>query len=525
MRFAGSALGLVAALAALIVGFTHHGRRHSCSVASLACLAERPGGIYVAQAPRGRGTGARCADAHGIDWLDSPAAWSRRRGRVHPGSVVHLCGTITSTLRIRGAGAPGLPVTIVFDPGAKLSQPVCDPCLQADGARYLTVYGWHGGTIESTEDGSTLAHHTPAVGIDAIGCRACTFADLTIANMYDHTSPSDYSIDQTQDNAIRFSGSDVTIAGNRIHDVGWALYAIWRDGDGRVRIFGNRIWRVDHGFASTAGFAGGSIGPIYFYDNWVGDFANWDTFGDAYHHDGIHCYTADGVGTAAHYSGLYIYDNRFGGSVGADATADIFIEGAPRHDTQDTPCADAGSRVYIFNNVLTSTDRVTDNAYLSDSAGGGGVYNNTVVGHDNRTSLGGCGGYGDQPPGGRVAFENNVLSTCDNLMNGASQGDFLAGSPDYDVYADGGVNSFVCNGRFFPFSRFRGWRACIGADRHSRAVRSARLASDGAPEQGSPVMGAGVNLTSLCHGPLVPLCRTITGRQRPRRGPWNAGAY
>jgi hypothetical protein len=525
VRIAAYGLGLLAVVAALVAGVLHHTPKQVCPAFALRCLAQRPGGIYVAQTARGAASGVRCADAHGLEWFESARAWGAGRRHVHPGSVVHLCGTISSTVSIRGQGAPGRPITIVFQPGAKLSQPVCSPCLQADGASYVTVYGWRDGTIESTQDGSSLPDHAAAVGIEAMGCRGCTFSKLTIADMYVHTSPADDSIDQTQDNAIRFSGHDLTIADNTIHDVGWALYASWSNGDGHVRIYGNRIWRVDHGFISSSGFAGGSIGPIYFYDNWVGDFANWDTTDDAYHHDGVHCYTADGAGTASHYSGLYIYDNRFGGTVGADTTADIFIEGAPRHDAYDTPCADAGSRVYIFDNVLTSTDRVTDNAYLSDSAGGGGIYNNTVIGESRTANIGGCSGYGDQPPGGRVAFKDNVLTTCDNLINGSAHGDFLAGSPDYNVYANGGINSFFCDGRFYPFADFRRWRRCVGADRHSRALRYARLAADGAPRRGSPVLRAGENLSWLCHGPLVALCRTITGARRPRHGPWEAGAY
>lgn len=481
--------------------------------------------IYIAESSRGSGNGSDCADARSARWFNDPAAWAPRAGRIHPGVTVHLCGRIISPLIVHGRGKPGRPIRILFGRGAVLAEPVCNPCLDLTNGAYLTVDGVKRGVIENTDDGTGLRYHVGAAAIVAQHCFHCTIERLTIRRLYVHSSSADSSVDATQSNAIRFSGSWLVIAGNTIHDVGWALYAEWNTGDGHNRIYGNDIWNVDHGFASTSGFAGGNIGPIYFYRNHIHDFANWDTNADAYHHDGVHCYTVDGAGTASHYSGLYIYDNRFDGTVGQNTTAQIFMEGAPRGDSGDTPCADAGSRVYIFNNVLTSSDQVTDNDYLSDSAGGGGIYNNTIIGHDKRISLGGCAGYGDQPPGGSAAFQNNLLSTCNSLTNGNPTGDYAPGSPDYNVYANGGQNSFVCNGHFYTFGQFRRWKACMHADRHSRRVGTARLAPTGALGRGSPAIGAGLNLTALCNGSLAALCTDIAGRRRPRRGTWNAGAY
>lgn len=512
-----------AAAGAVVIGLAWASSATRCTREGGVCV--HGPSIYVSQTTRGTGRGVSCATAHSAAWFDDSANWQAGPRRIRPGTIVHLCGAIRSMLSVRGAGRPGRRIFIVFEPGAKLSEPVCDPCLEATHASFITVDGGRDGTIESTQVGSSLPYHVPSRAIDAMNCQGCTFENLTIRNMYVHTSPSDHSVDATQDNAIRFSGRNIVIAHDRIHDVGWALYASWSSGDGQVRIYGNRITRVDHGFASTSGFAGGAIGPIYFYDNRLSDFANWDTAGDAYHHDGIHCYTVDGAGTASHYVGLYIYDNRFGGTVGANATADIFMEGAPRGDSGDTPCADPGSSVYIFNNVLTSTDQVTDNYYLSDSAGGGATYNNTIIGQSNRVPRGGCAGYGDQPAGGRAAFQNNLLSSCNNLTNGSPTGDYAPGSPDFNVYANGGDNSFVCAGSFFTFRQFRRWKDCMHADSHSRAVSDAKLDAAGAPAPRSPAIGAGTNLTALCRGPLMPLCRSIDGQPRPRHGAWHAGAY
>lgn len=518
-----SIAGMIAVACLAGVALSEGTSEAHCSVSAAACARGRV--IYVSQSGKGSGRGNSCGNAHSVAWFDDRGSWRAGPGGIHPGVTVGICGTITSTLGFRGHGRPGARIVVLFEPRAKLSQAVCNPCLNAVSASYVTVDGGKDGTIESTQDGTALRYHVAGVAIDAMGCVQCTFENLRIENLYVHTSPTDTAVNASEDNAIRFSGRGLTIAHNVIHDVGWALYASWSNGDGDDRIYGNTIYRIDHGFSSTAGFPGGSIGPIYFYGNHLSDFANWDTTTDAYHHDGVHCYTIDDSGTASHYNGLYIYDNRFGGDVGQNANAMIFMEGAPRHDSADTPCADTGSRVYIFNNVMTSTDRPTADDYLSDSAGGGGIYNNTVLGQSKRITIGGCSGYSDQPAGGTVAFENNVLADCNNLMHGAPSGDYTPGSPNYNVYADGGNNAFVCNDDFLSFAQFAAWKQCMHADGHSRAVASAGLDRDGAPAGGSAVVGAGTNLTPLCRGALMPLCRNINGAPRPRRGPWDAGAY
>ena len=484
---------------------------------------------YVAQGPAGLGDGSSCANAESLHWFGDPANWGTASGQIGPGSVVGLCGTITSGLTMQGSGTPGKPITLYWEPHATLSSPAGTASVLTNGHSYITLDGGTDGSIQATALGSGLPGHGHwAQAVYALNCTGCTFRNLTIANFYRHTSDTDTAVDATQSNAIRFSGSDITIADNTIHDVGWALYAEWNSGDRQISIRGNDIYNVDHGFASTSGIVGGDIGPIYFYDNYIHDFANWDTSSNSYHHDGIHCYTVVKQPGASHYSGFYIYDNRFGGAVGNSTTADIFMEGN-YGQSGATPCSDASSSIYIFNNVFSSTDAVTDNAYLSDSAGDGGIYNNTIVGQSNTQNRGGCASYGAQPPGAEASFENNILSSCDNLIGGSPTDDYAAGSPNYNLYANGGTNSFVCGSNFYAFSQFSNWQSCMNADTHSRAVADAQLNSDGSPQSGSPAIGTGTNLTSLCNGQPNPglgaLCQNFNGTPRPTTGAWNTGAY
>jgi hypothetical protein len=485
-------------------------------------------GIYVAEQQRGAGNGSSCANAYGVTWFNNPTDWGSGPGRIHANTTVRLCGTISTPLTVHGSGAPARPITIAWETGATLSAPAWTGrgAIDTNGFGNLTFNGGGTGSIQATAEGTGLAMQgVPSRGVYALNCNGCVFENLTIENLYVHTSPSDVSVDQTLDNAILFSGSHITIADNTIHDVGWALFSQWTNGNGHDRIYGNNIYRFDHGFAATAS---GTVGPMFFYRNHLHDMANWDAAvgGDVpYHHDGLHCFGPVG-GPAPTYTGFYIYDNRFDGTVGRAApTAQIFMEGGTGPGR--TPCASSSSAVYLFNNVITSSDFDTANQYMNTASIAGGVYNNTVIGASKTDSLGGCGGYAYEQPGSEVAFANNVLSTCDNLMNQAGEpnGSFRAGSPDYNVYANGGENSFTCDGNFYGFSQFSAWKACVNGDRHSRRVATAELDNVGAPEPGSRVLDAGVNLTPLCKGLLAPLCTDITGRRRPRTGPWNAGAY
>jgi hypothetical protein len=506
-------------------GASHEPRK--CRGTGSACVRTRvKPGIYIAESARGTGRGTQCSTAHGAAWFNNPTHWTaqpgplRAGGRIRPGVTVYLCGTISAPLQAQGGGTARQPVTVYWLPGAKLSSPNWDnrAAFSTDGHGYLRLNGGGHGIIEATALGSDLPDRAQAaVGVNAMHCNGCTVENLTIANLYVHSSSSDTSVDQTMDNGIVFSGSGLTIANNVIHDVGWALYSVWGNGNGNDSIHGNNIYNIDHGFASTSGFAGGSIGPIYFYGNDVHDYANWDTSNDAYHHDGLHCYTSDGGAGASHYAGLYIYDNTFGGDTGSGMTAQIFIEGGSGAGA--TPCADSSSQIWIFNNVASVSHEVF-NGVFGVFSGSPHVLNNTLIGAD----TGGGVGYSTNSDATGETFENNVVTTANQLI-ATSPVYFAAGQPDYNVYANGGNNSFVCGSNYYSFGQFQQWRECIRGDGRSRRVPRARVSMAGMPESGSAVTDSGTNLSNLCQGRLTALCSDRVGRPRPARGAWNAGAY
>ena len=492
--------------------------------------------IYLAQSAAGSGSGADCNDAKAVSFFNSGSNWGSGSGKIGPGVTVDLCGTISTPLVAQGSGSSGNPVTVYWEPNASLSEAVCPSsgCFDTNGQKYLTLNGGSSGSIQSTANGTGRANQVSGVeGILATSCTGCTIEDLTIDDMYVHTSTSDSTIDGSQNRGIDFSGSNLTIKDNTLHDDAWSLYGEFSNGDANVTLAGNNIYNSDHTIALTSGTDGGSTGPVFVYGNHLHDWGGWDTNNDSYHHDGIHCYTV--ANGPAHWSGIYIYDNRFDGSTGADITSEIFLEGGS--GSGYTPCADSTSPIYVFNNIFTGNTPVS-NGYLGLFSGSPRVYNNTLIG-DSSSDSSICsdlnGGTNYEPSS--MAFENNLTTTCNNEI-GAQGGTFASGQPDYNLWANGGDNSFVCSGNFYTFSQFTNWRSCIGNETHSAATSNALLNSDGSLQSGSPASGFGANLTSLCTGNLTPLCSSYTGppasggagsttngTTRPTTGAWDAGAY
>ena len=332
--------------------------------------------LAIAQNAAGTGSGSSCANARAVSFLNAAANWGPGKA-IAPGTVIGLCGTITSSVVVPGSGAPGKPVTLLFMPGAKLSEPACDPCLDASGRQWLVVDGGANGVIESTNNGTHLGFHTPSTGIVAKPCSHCRFTNMVVRNIYVHDGAGDNTeVDQTQMRSIFVSGSDLRIDHSVFHDAGWSVFVDMDNGNHDIHVDHNNIYSVDHGLITSSGTAGGSFGPIWFNNNHVHDFANWDTDSKSYHHDGIHCYTVAG-GLPMHINGFYIYDNRFDGSIGDNATSWIFMR--TRAAVRSTPCADASSKIWLFNNVGIAS-RDLGNGVFGMFSGRTFAYQNTIIG-------------------------------------------------------------------------------------------------------------------------------------------------
>ncbi len=510
----------------LVVEVTASNAGGSASAKSARTSAVAPA-LYVAQNASGADSGDSCADAHSAAWFDSPADWGGGKSQIGTGGVVFLCGTISSPLTAFGSGTSTAPITIDWASGAALAEPYCPTgnnqgCFNTNGQSYLTLNGGSNGVIEATANGSGLANQQAGNGLNATGCNGCTIENLTIQNIYRHTSMSDNSGGAQSASGLVVTGSDFVVANNTIDNAGLGIYDDPGPADTNDQIHGNNIYNTNWSIALIRQQSGGTIGPIYIYSNHLHDWGNWNTSDDDYHHNGLHCFSGGDASTPPHYTGLYFYDNRLDGTSGtSDATALAWIEPA----SLGAPCGDATSNFYVFNNVFDPSDGTPGNGELAPQDGNVRVYNNTLIGPSRNNGIGLYLDYG-----GTVDIRNNLIDNLGTLVQDVNPSRVtLSPAPDYDFFANSGSNAFVCNGTYgFPSGLSR-WQACSGGDSHGTADTSFSLNSDGSLLAGSRALGAGENLHSICNGQPNPglgaLCENINGTPRPSTGPWATGAF
>ena len=457
-----------------------------------------------------------------------------------PGDIDYLCGALSfsastsnSAIEVNGSGTSGNPITIYFDSGAVISAPYF-PSGGSGGAiwvggSYVTINGNGGaggatqGVIESTLNGDSGAtcpggpcqYQNDSTGIQASGT-GITIEGLSIIDMYVATQPNPGG------GACIYTNSTIsnwTISNNLMHDMSWCLNLQYGKGSSNITISNNQIYNIDHGVALGGPNSNSSLSNVYVYGNNIHDYSNWDTPGDNWHHDGVHVWGYSDNGSNI-ISGIYIYNNKFGGCIGANVTAHIFIE-ANNGGT---------SNVNIFNNTLIDTCNGVDNDGMLTTGQDGGykIYNNAFISNSSGNQDI-CVGTSSSP---NVTFINNVVSGCQQGLMYLIGGNVLSGGLHNNIYAagsgncaSGGSNCFNYGGSSW-FGLFSTWQSDTGQDASPSAyVTNAGLNSSGVPQSGSAVINAGANLTSLCSGSLAALCQDITGAARPSTGPWTVGAY
>src|SRR5882724_11123833 len=143
---------------------------------SLGIASASANDIYIGQSGSGGANGSSCSNAYPASFFNTSSNWGSADTQIGPGTTAHLCGTIGTSLTAQGNGVSGNLVTILFEAGAKLSQPVCNAmtgCLSLNGRNYVTVDGGSNGVIENTANGTGRANHGGSRGISADGCDNC----------------------------------------------------------------------------------------------------------------------------------------------------------------------------------------------------------------------------------------------------------------------------------------------------------------------------------------------------------------
>jgi hypothetical protein len=340
------------------------------------------------------------------------------------------------------------------------------------------------------------------------------------------------------------------------------------------QIYNNQIFDFDHGIAAGVCSAGGCGDGVSFpgpqiWNNHFHDSFNWDDLFDPAnrnlndgsaqgpnnnHHDPIHLQIDLATSNQRYYTSPLIYNNRIDGDPGVDTNNYFFLRASTTNEA-------------VFNNVLGCTTPrpigadigVGDATYVQSFTQNPLFTNNTLFCTGNYASpTSATGGNGNSSTWGTSGeqFFNNIVEGLHFDFNVVTTGGVwktAAGGMDYDVYGDvhgdgGGVN-FVANSFGFSGNTIASWQGFLGSggtncggcspmgtgspwpvtqgqEAHGKLANAAtlNLAADGTPGAGSPEVGAGLNLTSLCTRNLVPLCADQKGHARPTTGAWDIGA-
>jgi parallel beta-helix repeat protein len=511
----------------------HHAGRtaaYRTLLLGLTVIAQCSADVYIAQGTSASSTGQSCNDALPASWFNNIANWGSGGKQIGPGTTVHLCGSISSNLTVQGSGSSGAPVTILFEPDAKLSQAAGGPFITMSGKSFIVVDGGRNGIIENTA-AATSQQHVSSQGILANPCADCEVKNLTIQNLYVH-SGSDTEIEQTQSNCIVYSGDNFKIHDNTMHDVGWCIYLQGQAVNNRI--YNNNVYNIDHAIILSPTGKGAAAGPLYIYSNHIHDYANWDNASNRYHHDGIHCYTvpspypqpAGPPAEGAHWNDLWLYNNLFDGNIGQNVTGHIFLEPGVQTDGYATPCMDSTSNVHIFGNVLMNGTTLNGTIDLGRSSTSPltvpiDFFNNTIIGSS-------------AAEGRAVVFENvqsvnainNILGGANKLWDGVS---FV--NTDYNGYVNcpAGV-SYNCWPVAGGTNNFTTWRSISASDAHgvnSQNDFGGVNSVTGAPGSGSVMVGSGLNLAGTVAGwpaeQRSALANDLNGMSRGS-GRWDIGA-
>jgi hypothetical protein len=486
--------------------------------------------IYITS--DGSAQGACTSDPHPASFFNSSSNWGSGSSQIGSGTTVHLCGTISTALNAQGNGSSGNPVTILFEPGAKLSTAVfpVNGALNLSNRSWIVVDGGTpcgpavsdknscNGTIENTDNGTSFGHHTDqTVGININGSSNVTVQNILVQNIYVHTSTSDTNVPgqplPVGVNAWSSGATNFTMHDSTLHDANWMFSFIVNNGSAisNIELYRLDVYNSDHCFA--VGISSGTTSGFSLHDSHCHDGANWDTTANYYHHDGIHLY---GTAGGTHIVNVQIYNNVFDGNWGVNNTAAIFEEGPGGGEVSSTIYNNFfGQNGYNFswnNGFINLGNLAGSNPSVTK------LYNNTAIAGSGMAAYMWQLAYA-------VDVRNNVLVTS-NTSQGLTLGllGSVTGTVDYNTYASPSSCTFQINGS--GCKSFSQWQA-LGWDAHAPSGTPGKApfnlnANTGVPSSGFIGLGAGADLTSLG---IAALDRDKSGTLRAASGSWDIGAY
>lgn len=482
--------------------------------------------IYIAQSTAGSDDATSCANAKAISYLTG--SWS---GKVSAGDTVHLCGTLTSALTINAGGtSDAARITILFETGANFTQSAWAGSVIsiADNLSYITIDGGATGTIggingnasyvngfiKNTANGTGLANKVNSTGISGTSVHYLTIRNLAIYNLYVRTGT-------TEGNAygvgIYFvdggNGVDhILITNCLMHDmVAGAQIYFRKTGNTGVEISYVSVYNANWGGAIADAASGATMTNVRVHDNYFHDWGAWDdcVSGAAkFHHNGFFMWAQNGgVNTNPMY-----YNNIVGPGHTSCNTSGLFLQSNIVGTT-------------VFNNLFIAgaTGPQDGQLYIDGTSGTINVYNNTFI-----SQAEGMGMNIDPVANSTLNIKNNIAYTTNS-----NNADFYANlyvrsgltwNLDYNSYYNyaGYAWGYSTGGSNSRYTRTQ-FQALIGSSNCVHDIEANQnLDSNYKPQVTSPIVGAGVNLTSLG---ITALNSDKDGIVRPSTGAWDIGAY
>lgn len=460
--------------------------------------------LYVAQVAAGSANGTSASNAYAVTFFNTSSNWGTGTGKISPGDTVRLVGTISTTLTVQGSGSSGSPITIVFEPGAKLSKPAwgvdTGAAVNANGKHYITLDGGANGIIECTANGDGLANAIPATGVFIRSCTNWEIKKLTIRNIYVHIYNTNNVVPGYSTQCIKASNSsNLSIHDNNLNNAYVALYAYTESNVAlsNLNIFKNSISASSTDIIASLGAPNSSIDSINIYDNDITMGTNWFDTPNNNHIDGMHIWTSEN----GDITNLNIFNNFIHGDPTTHCTGFIYLENRI-----------VSSRIY--NNLFVGNNNHPAEGYINFNLSGTAnayVFNNTIVGLGSSSAGGNAIAFDPSRPGTTGHVKNNLIINC------------YVGI--YDAFAsvtwDNDYNLFYNCGNIGRLAGFKSslssWQSGAGTDANSIVANPLLTATYTIPLN-SPASPMGANLSSY-------FTTDKAGNPRPATGAWSVGCY
>lgn len=504
------------------------------------------------------GAGTQSTSAY--TFFNSGANWGTGSTQIGAGTVVHLCGTInpggnTTALTFQGGGSVGNLVEVRFESGSSLQSSTYFPAgtgaIACTSHNYVRVNGQNVGVIKNLDNGSAalgFGNQQPSDGIEFSACSNSEIENLTVQNLFVRqagaaTYPQD--LGNGHGTAIGLGdASNSSIHGNTVSDdfIGIGSGTSGAGTENAIDIYNNSVNKTCHMINVGAGSNGATLTNFNLYGNTIGnDYNTWIYAGSDCHQDAM---IIGSILTGLTITNWQIYNNKFlvgacTASGGNFTSPGIFASGPFNH-------------LWVYNNLFYSnvvTNGCAFEGYIALDPNGQTIndlemFNNTV--DENGVNPGtatmnwwilrsGAGGTGTNflaknniveniPSSGNAAYLNEQ-DTFRNVFGGSTNLDY---NFDYNLGEYG--LEFANNQHYTCFTGTGCWQNAAaspnnfpGYDTHG-STANPNLDANHVPNNGAPVIGAGVNLTSLC-GSFTALCSDAAGNPRPSSNGWTVGAY